>query len=171
MTGKMKRRAVFFLLLLFVLFSFVSCSESKNNLCYFGLFSDTAVMIAYNAKNNTVYDIILPYNAIVSWGIQNGTENIPNAIRGFTGAKDSGFIMGNQDTFESLRLLNSAIKYDLECLENPVAVQNLNRLCMTDISMLLSSINPETVFKKINAEKFDGTREHFASWVKQIYGE
>lgn len=166
-----KIKLVFTVLIISLLFLTVSCEAQKDSLCYYGLFSDSAVMISYNAKHNTVYDITLPYDAIINWGVINGIENIPNAIRSFTGAKENGFIMGSKDTFESLCMINKASMQDLSSLSNNAILNNINQLGSADLTMLISSIDGETVFEQINALNYEGSQEHFAAWVKQIYGE
>lgn len=166
-----KIKFVLTVLIISLLVLTVSCQAQKDSLCYYGLFSDSAVMISYNAKHNIVYDITLPYDSIINWGVINGIENIPNAIRSFTGAKENGFIMGSRDTFESLCLINKASMQDLDSLSNNAILNSINQLGSADLSLLISSVDKETKFEKINTLNYEGSQEHFASWVKQIYGE
>lgn len=161
-----------FLLVLACLVLLVSCAqEKKENLCYYGFFGDRAVMIAYNGKANKLYDIKLPLETIINWGIANGIENIPNALRSFANFKDNGFMMGNADTFDSIILINRAVKDDYDVIRSIAFQNNMNKLCSVSFSELASVIDEDTVFVKIDSSDFNGTQSFFAEWVRQIYGE
>lgn len=166
------------IVLIAVIVLFVSCTSEQNNLYYYGFFSDKAVMIAYSAKNNTVYDISLPLDAIISWGIGKGIENIPNAIRSFCNYKDEAFMFGSSDAFNSVVEINKAVKEYPLAFGDQILLENLNKMCSADFSALAKVVTenkPE--FVSLDTEKFteynnpEYAKLYITNWLKQVIGE
>lgn len=166
-----------FWILILTLLILTSCSVSKD-LCYYGFFSDQAYMVLYSEAKNTVYDIRLPLDSIVSWGLGNSNENIPNAIRSYIGINEEGFMYGNARTIEALCEINAVVKADPECLNDVEILNNITRICNADLSslaQLVASNAPSYV--SIDASGFtddmdlESGRRYFRNWIKQVVGE
>ena len=128
-------------LLVLVLLLFVSCSTAKpESVFYYGFFSDRAVMVAYSASKNTVYDITLPLDSIIQWGFSHGIENVPNAIRTFSGYQDRAFMYGSPDTFNAICSINEVLEDSPSALKNSKLLANINTICNADFSALADII-------------------------------
>lgn len=164
------------LVLLAVLVLLVSCSDDQS-LFYYGYFSDKAVLVAYSVNKDTVYDITLPLDEIINWGIENGVENIPSAIKQFMGFPEQDFMLGSSDSLKGLYAINNVVKDDISVLRNDELLENISKLCTADFSLLAKSITKNTTFAVMDASNFaTGTdinqnREFYHNWVKQLLGE
>ncbi len=183
------KKTVMFILIALILMCCVSCSKSDYT-CYYGYFSDTAFALIYSNAKNTLYYVKFPLNMIVDWGMDKGIDSVPEVIRNFAGLKESGFMLGNEQTFRALKDILDAMSQNPEPdtksrlevivkrnsdLINKALRTNISRLCSSDITNLLKAVNgknadvavmdADVIFKTDNLQF---SQQYFQSWMNQI---
>ena len=188
----MKKRIICVVLAVLMLFTFTSCEES-GDVYYYGYFGDTALLLLYSSKNNSLYEINIPLEQIVLWGSANGIENMGVAMHSYVGLQENGFMRGNPQVLAALRdilnaLSNTGNNDSLsrlqvlanrpELLANSRLLENLNRLCGTDFLPLAKALASKTVDVYVfDAGTFLDTQDivysqsYFTRWLSQVLGE
>ena len=188
----MKKTLICIVLALAVLFTFTSCSE-KTDVCYYGYFGNTAMLLVYSSLNNSLYEILIPVEQIILWGRANGIDNIVNAMRSYVSLPEDGFMSGNSQVLAAVRDILTALSNDRaednvsrlrvltdrqELLSNTRLIDNLNRLCGTDFSKLTQALKNGNIEVHcfdtgifLDTEDIVYSQSYFHRWLAQVLGE
>ncbi len=183
------KKVIIFLLIAFILFSTVSC-KGNEYICYYGYFTDSAFALIYSNSKNTLYYVNLPLEMIVEWGTEKGIDSVPEVIRNFAGFEESGFMLGNVQTFQALKDILNAMSSDKDSdaesrlkviadrssdFSRQPLLNNINRLCSCDVSVLVKALKGKNVSVSVMDASvvFENgnlpfSQQYFLSWIEQI---
>ncbi len=168
-----------------------SCAQKKD-VVYYGYFTDSAIMVVYSQQKNTLYEINVPMSLITSWAAVNGESGVMDAMRSLAGLNEDGFMTGSPQVLTALREILDALSPGTTgeptsqsrmetivsksyLLKNASLMNNINRLCQTDLGALADAItvnSPKVTCLDaeafLNENDMEFSRKYFRSWLYQV---
>lgn len=188
----MKKTLICIILALAMLFTLTSCAEKKD-VCYYGCFGNTAMLLIYSSRSNSLYEINIPVEQIILWGRANGIENMGSAMRSYVALREDGFMSGNAQVLTAVRDILTALSNEKtpdslarlrvltdrpELLSNSRLIDNMNRLCGTDFSALTQALKNNNIEVRcfdagtfLDTDDIVYSQSYFRRWLGQVLGE
>lgn len=182
-------KKVFGVLILAVLLLFCSCSSASDG-CWYGFFGNEAYAFIYSSSKNTIYEVKLPLQSVISWGEQNNIGAVDQAVVKFCGIGADGILASsalNRNAFCDIlnsmdktgertpySRLQAMVDNSVRLSQDPLA-SAMSRLLGSDIKpalRLIAENSPSACF--LDATGYESeedtvkVQKYVSTWLKQV---